>query len=544
MAGQRSRRSSEGEPRWERARRDLLEDPVKNANECGFLVSHLEGLVEAVLKNGDDDGNKEEDKGTRSEVVSIVETLQKYFEGVQANEFLRKSESEASAKFLDWNKEQIKVYQRTLRRCCESRYTPAALRAETIFAVLDSIKLEHGKRFQVENLDFILRLVCCGDQLSQLLLEILGSEYFKYADVAYYSMKYLARLCSELKTEEDRQEDAMCNVFDLLRTLTGVVRNFLDADEGKALEEQPCLTRGGAGGEGGEDGEKEDEGDVEDGGEGAEGFRKKLPLYLQEKAMKHKFTQVWLSFLRLNLPAHILKRSLTMLPEEIIPLMTTPILLSDILTNAVDQKGLVGILALHGLFILVVEHGLEYPNFYRKLYNMLTISTFLTKYRAKFYRLVDTFLSTPLIPAYVVAAFIKRFARLAIQAPPHGALLAMTFVFNLVRRHPSCVILLEGKDASDPHPDPYDAAEQDPAKACALESSLWELETLKSHYHHEVQRFVLVFKRDFTKRNKFTEIDIEKFVARSYDETFSRENTKRLKLCGVRLPGKEGQKLF
>ena len=53
---------------------------------------------------------------------------------------------------------------------------------------------------------------------------------------------------------------------------------------------------------------------------------------------------------------------------------------------------------------------------------MVTLSTFLTKYRAKFYRLVDTFLSTPLIPAYVVAAFIKRFARLAIQAPPHGAL--------------------------------------------------------------------------------------------------------------------------
>ena len=144
-----------------------------------------------------------------------------------------------------------------------------------------------------------------------------------------------------------------------------------------------------------------------------------------------------------------------------------------------------------------------------------------------------------------MAAFIKRFARLAVQAPPHGALLAMSFIFNLIRRHPSCVIVLEDKNESRSKADPYDANEEDPAKARALESSLWELETLKSHYHHEVARFVSVFKRDMTKRNKYTEIDIEKFVTRSYDETYSTENTKRLKMCGIRyLAEKERKSLF
>lgn len=151
-------------------------------------------------------------------------------------------------------------------------------------------------------------------------------------------------------------------------------------------------------------------------------------------------------------------------------------------------------------------------------------------------------MSTPLIPAYVVAAFVKRFARLALQAPPHGALLCMTFIFNLIRRHPSCSILLEGRGSGGA--DPYDSLEADPAQARALDSSLWELETLRSHYHHEVQRFVQVFKRDMTRRNKYTEIDLEKFVERSYDETFVRENTKRLKLCGVRLPQKDRKTLF
>ena len=35
-----------------------------------------------------------------------------------------------------------------------------------------------------------------------------------------------------------------------------------------------------------------------------------------------------------------------------------------------------GILALHGIFILVTKHGLEYPDFYRRLYGLLTADAF------------------------------------------------------------------------------------------------------------------------------------------------------------------------
>ena len=532
------------EPRWETARRKLRSDPdvLKNANECAYLVSHLSSLADDVVEG--------RGGAVKDQVVGIVHALQKYFEAVQAESFVGKSESEAAKTFAEWNKQQIKAYQGALKRCCESKLTPPGTRAETIFAVMDSIRLEAGKRFQVENLEFVLHLVCRGNQLSDLLLDILTTEYFKFVDVAFYSLRYLARLCADLKAgqisranpnegedgedDDDDDEDAVCNAFDLLRSLTKCVRGFLDAESGDVAT-LPCLTRRAI---------AEDEEDEEDEDDATAGPSSdaKLPNYLQEKPIKHAFTHAWLSFLRLSLPQQVLKKALTMLPEEIIPTMTTPILLSDILTHAVDQKGLVGILALHGLFILVVHHGLEYENFYKQLYNMVTLSTFLTKYRAKFYRLVDTFLSTPLIPAYVVAAFIKRFARLAIQAPPHGALVAMAFVFNLIRRHVSCIILLEGR--GEDGTDPYDAEEEDPAKARALESSLWELETLKSHYHHEVSRFVSVFKRDMTKRNKYTEIDLEKFVTRSYDETYARENTKRLKMCAVKLPEKDRKDLF
>lgn len=42
------------------------------------------------------------------------------------------------------------------------------------------------------------------------------------------------------------------------------------------------------------------------------------------------------------------------------------------------------------------------------------------KQRARFFQLADVFLSSSLVPAYTVAAFAKRFARLALTASPAG----------------------------------------------------------------------------------------------------------------------------
>ncbi len=43
------------------------------------------------------------------------------------------------------------------------------------------------------------------------------------------------------------------------------------------------------------------------------------------------------------------------------------------------------------------------------------------KHRERFFQLADVFLSSTLVPAYTVAAFAKRFARLALTASPAGA---------------------------------------------------------------------------------------------------------------------------
>lgn len=56
--------------------------------------------------------------------------------------------------------------------------------------------------------------------------------------------------------------------------------------------------------------------------------------------------------------------------------MSNPQLLADFFSGVVDRGGLLGILALNGLFRLVTQHKFEYPQFYARLYSLLTASIF------------------------------------------------------------------------------------------------------------------------------------------------------------------------
>ena len=47
-----------------------------------------------------------------------------------------------------------------------------------------------------------------------------------------------------------------------------------------------------------------------------------------------------------------------------------------------------------------------------------------------------------LLPAYLVAAFVKRLAQLALVAPPPAALTNLALIYNLMLRHPATVVLI------------------------------------------------------------------------------------------------------
>ncbi|XP_054450410.1 nucleolar complex protein 4 homolog [Pteronotus mesoamericanus] len=206
------------------------------------------------------------------------------------------------------------------------------------------------------------------------------------------------------------------------------------------------------------------------------------------KEHRRAFQAMWLGFLKHKLPLSLYKKVLIIMHEAILPHLAQPSLMIDFLTRAYDVGGAISLLALNGLFILIHKHNLEYPDFYRKLYGLMDPSIFHVKYRARFFHLADLFLSSSHLPAYLVAAFAKRLARLALTAPPEALLLVLPFICNLLRRHPACRVLVHRPRSPELDADPYDPDEEDPAKSRALESCLWELQALQRHYHPDVSK--------------------------------------------------------
>ncbi|KAL4609226.1 nucleolar complex protein 4-like [Arapaima gigas] len=238
------------------------------------------------------------------------------------------------------------------------------------------------------------------------------------------------------------------------------------------------------------------------------------------KEHKRAFERLWFSFLKHKLPSGLYKKVLVMLHDAVLPHMSQPTLMMDFLTAAYDIGGAISLLALNGLFVLIHQHNLDYPHFYTKLYNLLEPSVFHVKYRARFFHLANLFLSSSHLPVYLVAAFVKRLSRLALTAPPAVLLMILPFICNLIRRHPACRVLIHRPDMTDePTKDPYLMEEKDPALCHAMESSLWELQTLQKHYHPDVVRVAMAINKPLSEQ----EDDLGELLELSGYELFERD---------------------
>ncbi|KAK6305213.1 hypothetical protein J4Q44_G00239930 [Coregonus suidteri] len=198
------------------------------------------------------------------------------------------------------------------------------------------------------------------------------------------------------------------------------------------------------------------------------------------KLKEHKcaFEWLWLGFLKYKLPSSMYKKVLVILHDSILPNISNPTPMIDFLTAAYDVGGAISLLALNGLFVLIHQHNLDYPDFYKKLYSLLEPSVFHVKYRARFFHLANLFLSSTHLPVYLVAAFAKR-----LSAWPS-------------RRH-----LLPCSCAADEAcDDPYLMEEEDTTQCHALESSLWELQTLQKHYHPDVAKAAMAINKPLSQQ--------------------------------------------
>lgn len=242
---------------------------------------------------------------------------------------------------------------------------------------------------------------------------------------------------------------------------------------------------------------------------------------LSVNAHKRRAQEAWLSILRNNISQAQRKSLLRIMAHTIEPWFSRPELLMDFLTDSYNEGGAISLLALSGLFYLISEKNLDYPQFYTKLYSLLDADLLHSKHRSRFFRLLNTFLASTHLPAALVASFIKRLSRLALNAPPSAIVVIVPFMYNLFKSHPTCTFMMHrvirDKDTAaeieaQGMDDPFDPDETDPTRTGAIESSLWEIETLQSHYHPNVAAIARIISEQFTKQA----YNLEDFLDHTY----------------------------
>lgn len=113
----------------------------------------------------------------------------------------------------------------------------------------------------------------------------------------------------------------------------------------------------------------------------------------------------------------------------------------------------------------------------------------------------------------MIAAFIKRMGRLSLTAPPAACVIIIPFIYNLLKRHPTCMCLIHSnKTIDNAATDPFIMEELDPYESKAIDSSLWEVKTLSEHYYANVSTLAKIFSEQFLK----PKYNLEDFLDHTY----------------------------
>lgn len=232
--------------------------------------------------------------------------------------------------------------------------------------------------------------------------------------------------------------------------------------------------------------------------------------------------KAWLALLNSGLEKQQRKTVLGYMTYHVVPWFQNVEVLMDFLTDSYNVGGATSLLSLSGLFYLIQEKNLDYPDFFKKLYSLLDTDLLHSKHRSRFFRLLNTFMSSTHLPGAMVASFIKRMSRLALEAPPAAIVAVIPLIYNLLKSHPTCTFMIHRVPRSDEERqqleddgllDPFDMNEPDPTQTGAMDSCLWELVTLQSHYHPNVASLAKIISEQFTKAH----YNLEDFLDHSYN---------------------------
>ncbi|KAK7372336.1 hypothetical protein VNO80_05714 [Phaseolus coccineus] len=467
--------------------------------------------------------------------------------------------------YLTWLRSKFDEFLKSLLDILASPQSDETLKELVLDTLMEFVKGANGGAFHSALYHKLLLSIVRSTSPATFFVDLLESKYFKYIDVRYFTFISLKKLATTLEGKDASDEkiasaDGGTNESQLSSNLECFIHNMY-----YTISHVPSLQGSNNTSDlemwsSSESDHKQLSGDVSVDDKllkSKKPDKNVLSAAKIAKKMKLKFTKAWIAFLRLRLPLDVYKEVLVNLHQAVIPSLSNPIMLCDFLTRSYDVGGVVSVMALSSLFVLMTQYGLEYPNFYEKLYALLVPSTFMAKHRARFFQLLDSCLKSPLLPAYLAASFAKKLSRLLLSVPPSGALVITALIHNILRRHPSVNCLVHREDGVDegksdhrtdegtavnsdnvktsaipcqkPGIDHFNSIETDPKKSAAMRSSLWEIDTILHHYCPPVSRFALSLGNDLTVRAKTIEVNVGDFSAGSYATILGAEIRRRVK---------------
>ncbi|KAG6007282.1 hypothetical protein E4U21_006200 [Claviceps maximensis] len=423
----------------------------------------------------------------------------------QGSLIAKKSLSEKDLVVVSWLKDQLSQYKIILLNLLgeeELAVTALTLSMRLLKAEGQFLYDKEEYSFPAAFMESIIRAILVSDNedVRRAFIEEFAEQY---DDIRFFTFKSVKNLVERLAQDEDESRGLFKRVFALISALDGVPESADDLED--FYVPKPS--------------------------------KKSHPL-LSITQHKRQGQDAWLALMGVVDTREERKRLLDIVSTIIAPWFTKPELLADFLTNCYNAGGSMSLLALSGVFYLIQERNLDYPSFYAKLYSLLDREILHSKHRSRFFRLLDTFLASTHLPAALVASFLKRLSRLALNAPPSAIAFVIPWMYNMLKRHPSCTFMLhrvitdpERKQEIRDHgfQDPFLADETDPMETEAMESCLWEIVQLQSHYHPNIATISKVLSEQFTKQS----YNMEDFLDHSYASLLEAELGKDVKKAPV-----------
>ncbi|EON97753.1 putative nucleolar complex protein 4 protein [Phaeoacremonium minimum UCRPA7] len=501
------KRSATKEPPKKRARSESSEE---NDPQAEILL--LENAIFESKKNYNNittliEISQNHNGGAELALVAAVSLCRVFIKLLASGNLLRKKDSpEKEIVLVHWLRDRLAEYKTALL----SMFDKEELATSALTVSMRLLKAEG--QYLSEKDDITFPRVFLSQIVSSIMQpgvdDAVRKEYLEkfvdeFDDVRFYTFKAVTDLLAS-NDAETLDEALIGNVFDFLSSIEGVPAS--NEELGEFYVDTIKKKKGN-------------------------------PLFSISQHKKQA-QEAWLALMSLGLTKDQKKSILDIMSKVVAPWFTKPELLMDFLTDCYNTGGSMSLLALSGVFYLIQERNLDYPLFYTKLYSLLDADILHSKHRSRFFRLLDTFLESSHLPAVLVASFIKRLARLSLNAPPSAIVTLIPWFYNLFKKHPLCTFMLhreprtkEEKDTivSEGLEDPFLPNEEDPMETHAIDSCLWEIVQLQSHYHPNVATITKIMSEQFTKQI----YNLEDFLDHSYGSLLEAEMVKDVKKAPV-----------